>query len=612
MNSNEKIKAPISLKDDVYYVLGISPSGAYYDLAEACASNKINKWSKHKPYITEDNKYTPIEYEQTYLFAKNGKVNQTQSGTGIGYVTINGVEKAVLTDANNNAITVTKDPSKQTNNQTFWGLQPTFPAQTGKNLRDWILSMAPSALTNWYYDQPKITDENWKRLTDFEWYNHTANEPLIVTPYVSKSGNTLPANKVINLFPNGGVNTNIIIDVASSNANNGFNSSLEFFQKRPELRFVVEMWPHTSVNNTSGETVTVDSWGNLKINDDEMLGKLFFPRLIFDQAPKMIMNVNDNLSSLFGQDNFWHMGGSKYTTFDDAFKVYYVFAFQETNDHPTTNPNIYPDKMYIYCPGNRDASVDLGVNIDVVKLDEDPSLAGSAMLIPRYNMPTGILTNQGLRFLPVAFGCWFDRKLTNVKWGFLYGSNVNGANHMWYVNEKGPSSLTGIVNSDLFVQFEIETNDEAFTLESGTLRYNGNSVKFGALEVSTYNGNSFPIIADIIANPNIQNGEWIPDSAQSSTDSLIVQTSGNETTGKQKIYLRFKSFWQDTNKMFGSGCKIRLMISLADNPNQLESGSGDYLKNWIDVSSTSGIIMADGTNIDDSIINTNVYYNSQV
>lgn len=49
MNSNGYITAPISLKDDVYYVLGISPSGAYYDLAEACSSDKINAWAKYKP-----------------------------------------------------------------------------------------------------------------------------------------------------------------------------------------------------------------------------------------------------------------------------------------------------------------------------------------------------------------------------------------------------------------------------------------------------------------------------------------------------------------------------------------------------------------------------------
>lgn len=60
MNSNGQIKAPISLKDDVYYVLGISPSGAYYDLAEACSSDKINKWSKYKPMVPYTDKPEPL------------------------------------------------------------------------------------------------------------------------------------------------------------------------------------------------------------------------------------------------------------------------------------------------------------------------------------------------------------------------------------------------------------------------------------------------------------------------------------------------------------------------------------------------------------------------
>ena len=48
-NSNGKITSPISLHGDVYPVLSIAPSGAYYDVAEACKSGKINKWSFKKP-----------------------------------------------------------------------------------------------------------------------------------------------------------------------------------------------------------------------------------------------------------------------------------------------------------------------------------------------------------------------------------------------------------------------------------------------------------------------------------------------------------------------------------------------------------------------------------
>lgn len=49
MNNGTKITAPISLHGDVYPVLGIAPSGAYYDVAEVCKSGKINKWSFKKP-----------------------------------------------------------------------------------------------------------------------------------------------------------------------------------------------------------------------------------------------------------------------------------------------------------------------------------------------------------------------------------------------------------------------------------------------------------------------------------------------------------------------------------------------------------------------------------
>lgn len=49
MNNGTKITAPISLHGDVYPVLAIAPSGAYYDVAEACKSGKINKWSFKKP-----------------------------------------------------------------------------------------------------------------------------------------------------------------------------------------------------------------------------------------------------------------------------------------------------------------------------------------------------------------------------------------------------------------------------------------------------------------------------------------------------------------------------------------------------------------------------------
>lgn len=48
-HNGTKITAPISLHGDVYPVLAIAPSGAYYDVGEACKSEKVNMWSKHKP-----------------------------------------------------------------------------------------------------------------------------------------------------------------------------------------------------------------------------------------------------------------------------------------------------------------------------------------------------------------------------------------------------------------------------------------------------------------------------------------------------------------------------------------------------------------------------------
>lgn len=42
-------KVGISIHADIYYVLGLGATGAGFDLAPACTSGKINKWSFHKP-----------------------------------------------------------------------------------------------------------------------------------------------------------------------------------------------------------------------------------------------------------------------------------------------------------------------------------------------------------------------------------------------------------------------------------------------------------------------------------------------------------------------------------------------------------------------------------
>lgn len=61
-HSNGKITSPISLHNDVYEVLGIAPSGEMYDVAEACISNKVNKWSFKKPIRVSQ--FTEVTDEQ--------------------------------------------------------------------------------------------------------------------------------------------------------------------------------------------------------------------------------------------------------------------------------------------------------------------------------------------------------------------------------------------------------------------------------------------------------------------------------------------------------------------------------------------------------------------
>lgn len=83
MNSNGYITAPISLKDDVYTVLGISPSGAYYDLAEACTSDAINKWSRHKPLDIDQ--IEPLDYSNPTHLALIDKIRYGLSFTKESY-----------------------------------------------------------------------------------------------------------------------------------------------------------------------------------------------------------------------------------------------------------------------------------------------------------------------------------------------------------------------------------------------------------------------------------------------------------------------------------------------------------------------------------------------
>lgn len=67
MHNGNKITAPISLHGDVYPVLAIAPSGAYYDVAEVCRSGKINKWSFKKPTnVTQMQELTDAQIQQVH------------------------------------------------------------------------------------------------------------------------------------------------------------------------------------------------------------------------------------------------------------------------------------------------------------------------------------------------------------------------------------------------------------------------------------------------------------------------------------------------------------------------------------------------------------------
>lgn len=66
-NNGTKITAPVSLHADVYPVLGIAPSGAYYDVAEVCRSGKINKWSFKKPTnVAQMQELTDAQIQQVH------------------------------------------------------------------------------------------------------------------------------------------------------------------------------------------------------------------------------------------------------------------------------------------------------------------------------------------------------------------------------------------------------------------------------------------------------------------------------------------------------------------------------------------------------------------
>ncbi len=536
MNSNGYITAPISLKDDVYHVLGISPSGAYYDLAEACTSNQINRWSKHKPYITKNNSYESIPYSTIQFVKEDGTI-----------------------------VNVTEDPSKEGDNgaQVFWGLnaKPSSSMRSGKQLKDWLLTYFSQY--TWEYQKP-VVNTNWMRLTDFEYYRDNAEAPIIIEPHtevkelIDSTGNL----KVVNLFPN--ANFTIEFDALPGN-NNGFVSTLEFFQRQPELRFAVEMWPHVSAEGSWTEAVY----------PNELLGKWFSRTLLYDQAPRFMMNVKDCLDYLYGVDNYWHIG-------ENGPTVNFMLALQEANGNP--NEEIF------FNPNNN--SVPAG---DMTVVTTDPSVEGTIIPAPGY---VGFYGNPGFCW-PIQFGCWFNRNLTNIKWGY----NISYSPWIQFKTSDLPTSQQSqnisAYSSTLYIQMKVEKKvGEGFVIKTADKSYSGNSIKFGAY-CTNASGSQTPIIAEVILDPQMTNDEWNGNGTTTNVDATY--TAGE---GTLQLYLRFPDFWVKPSS--GQGCKIRLMASMADDPNTLKEGSSSVLDNWFDINTLC--VMADGNAMSGNTIDTDVYY----
>ena len=125
-NSNGKITSPISLHGDVYPVLAIAPSGAYYDVAEACKSGKINKWSFKKP----------IRYAQ-FPELTDAQIMSVNCGLTARELTL---------------------------------LKPNCNGLNGVTGRDDTKDTILNEIAEWSYLQPN----EYYRLTDFDGYNHAA------------------------------------------------------------------------------------------------------------------------------------------------------------------------------------------------------------------------------------------------------------------------------------------------------------------------------------------------------------------------------------------------------------------------------------------------------
>lgn len=116
--ANYKISRPIGLAE-VYSLLGVTPTGGIYDAGTICMSPNINKWSLYKPIV----------------------VNKPQALTEQDFYDYN-----------------------------FGYTIPSYNSYT---------AMTRGVSNGWTYGRPTASD--WKRLTDFEGYDHRATAPFALT-----------------------------------------------------------------------------------------------------------------------------------------------------------------------------------------------------------------------------------------------------------------------------------------------------------------------------------------------------------------------------------------------------------------------------------------------
>lgn len=197
-HNNGKITSPISLHGDVYPVLAIAPSGAYYDVAEACTSGKINKWSKVKPY-------------------QGHEPNYEQDGT---------------TDPS---------PSGQ-----IWGITNTQQQGSGTTYFGQFVNNTHST-EKWTYNAP-VLGTHWMRLLDFNGYNQAAT--VFLKGGVSKTlsdkvlTSTGHPSNIINLFNN----HNFMFEC---NASGDFTNLKVLMQNRPNLRYCVEVYQFSGLDSVA-------------------------------------------------------------------------------------------------------------------------------------------------------------------------------------------------------------------------------------------------------------------------------------------------------------------------------------------------------------------------